>query len=428
MKFIIPVLFLLFTLYRCVPISPTSSGSVAKELIYSNLDYTPSVGMVRLYPALRDDQASLEFPAIALNREGLVLEFDLLEENYRSVSAKYIHCNAGWSPSHLNPIQFLDTYNQFQINDYKYSENTRIPYVNYSSQLPSPTISGNYLLVVYDQDNEDDILFTRRFLVYQQRAFIDAQIVQSSVVSQRERNHQIEFSVRYEGISNVNPIRDFQVVILQNHNWNMQLADLRPTRIQTDQNYLEYRHLNGENNFPAMNEFRFFDLRSIDYRGMHVASIEKETEKVTASIGPDKPRSNLAYTQINNDLNGNFFLQNNDPTDSELQSEYVEVYFELASEKVDGEIYVGSLATNYNFNQDTRMHYNPETQTYQGNLLLRQGYYDYTYWVVADNAPTHAVEGSFWQTVNRYEIMFYYRNPSNNYDELIGYRQILSGN
>lgn len=427
MKFI-QLLLLSIILYRCVPLTPVSSSTPSKVLVFNDKDYEPSIGMSKLYPALRDEQAILEYPVISLNSSGLMLDFDLLEENYRPVAAKFIHCNADWSRSNLTDLQFLSTYNEFQINDYKYSENTRIPYVSYQTQLPSPTKSGNYLLVVYDQNNPDDILFTRRFMVYEQRANIGAQILQSSIVSKRDENHQIEFSVTYEGINNVNPLQDFQVVILQNHNWNMALRGLQPTLMRIDQRYLEYRHFNGENNFPSLNEFRFFDLRSIDFRGMNVSNIQKNTENVQVFINPDKPRKNQSYTQINRDLNGNFFLQNTDPTKAELQSEYVDVFFELKSERIDGNIFIGCLATNYNFNSDTQMHFNPETQSYQGKLQLRQGYYDYFYWVLSDTLPIYEIEGSFWQTVNSYEIMFYYRNPANNYDELIGYREILSRN
>lgn len=418
----LPLLILMVFLSKCVPVTPTS-GVNYTSLTYSNKDYSSYIGMVRLFPESSNENASLENPVIALGRESLHLEFDLLEENYRNLNVRYIHCNVDWTPSDLTSIQFLNDYNEFPVNQYQYSENTQIPYVNYSVTLPSPTKSGNYLLVIYKDNDPRDILITRRFLVFEQKTEMDVQVLQSSLVSKRRVNQELQFGIRYEGLDQVNPLRDFQVVILQNHNWATQLKGLQPTLIREDQGYLEYDHFNGENNFPALKEFRFFDMRSVDFRGMNVAGVRKDTHPIRAYLTPDRSRYHQAYTQINNDLNGNYFLQNTDPNDSPLQSEYVEVHFELISEPISsGEVYVSGQLTNWNFLASNHMEYDQETRSYKGRLLLRQGYYNYLYWVYSENEPADLLEGSSFQTSNQYEILFYYRNAFNNFDELIGYK------
>ena len=55
-------------------------------------------------------------------------------------------------------------------------------------------------------------------------------------------------------------------------------------------------------------------------------------------------------------------------------------------------------------------------------------YYDYMYAVQSETLPYDYFEGSNFQTQNNYEILLYYRSPARNYDELIGYKRILSRN
>jgi len=426
MKYL-PLLAISLLLANCVPVSYTDTAS-QKTILYDNAQYEDNIGMVQLYPLSTDQQASLDYPVIALNSAGLSLVFDLLEQNTSYLNARYVHCNADWTPSRLTDLQFLSTYNEFPINQYNYSSNTRIPYVNYQADLPAPDKSGNYLLVVYRENDRKNVLFTRRFLVFDQRAQIDVEFTPSATVSQRNTNHQLSFGIRYQQIENPNPLREFKVVLLQNHNWHTPITGLQPTLMRPDQNYLEYRHFNGENNFPALNEFRYFDLRSIDYRGMNVVNVRKETDQIQAFLGLDKSRHGLAYSQLINDLNGGFFLENKDPNDGPLQSEYAQVYFELQSEKLEGEVYIAGGFNNWNLTPENMMSYDESTGSYRGWLWLKQGYYDYFYWLKSDKMPFYELEGSHYQTSNDYEILFYYRDPFNNYDELIGYRRVSSGN
>lgn len=418
-------LVLLFS--GCVPIQTTSTYQ-SKRLAFDNFNYESMVGLVQVYPTSNNPNASLDYPVAKIGTKGMTLSFDLLEENYRYIQARYIHCNADWSQSTLADIQFLDSYNEFPINNYTYSSNTRIPYVQYTSVLPLPKIPGNYLIAVYNEGDEQDLLFVRRILVYEPQTTIDLNILRSDIVSKRQENQQLEFAINYRGISNPNPIQDFQVVLLQNHNWNTAIRGLQPTVTRMDQTYMEYQHFNGENNFSGLNEFRFFDIRTIDYRGINVSHIEKKPTGIEVFLQPDKSRGDLAYTQINEDINGNYFLENTDPGDVQSQSEYIEVFFNLKSEPIQGDVFISGFHTNWQSSPKNLMIYNTSTETYQGSLLLKQGYYNYLYWVRSDSEPPDLLEGSNFQTENNYEVLLYYRDPSKNYDQLVGYRKVSSGN
>jgi hypothetical protein len=409
---------------RCVPVS-NSNYVTDKKLLTDNLNYEANVGMVQLYPYNQNLSSDLENPVIPINDpNGFYLEFDLFQETYASLNVRYIHCNRDWSPSNLTSIRFLNEYNSFNITSFQYSANTVKPYVKYDINLPAPSISGNYLVVVSNSQSDRDIILSRRVIVYSNVANATGEVKLSNSVMNRAINQQVAFTVSYQGLDNVNPLRDLYVVLMQNHNWKTTIKGLQPTLVRHDQSFLEYFHFNSENNFPGMNEFRFFDLRSIDYRGMNVVNVQKEENRVLAFLGLDKPRGGLAYSNLINDLNGGYYLVNSDPGDSQLQSEYVDVYFELVSDEIEGHVFVAGQFNNWRLDDQNIMKYDPARNSYRTKLLLKQGYYDYMFWADSPNLVANYFEGNHYQTRNNYEILVYYRDPINNYDELIGYKNI----
>ncbi|MFT6867003.1 MAG: hypothetical protein ACJA08_001841 [Cyclobacteriaceae bacterium] len=416
--------FVASTLLRCVPVS-NSNYVTDKKLLTDNLNYEANVGMVQLYPYNQNLSSDLENPVIPINDpNGFYLEFDLFQETYASLNVRYIHCNRDWSPSNLTSIRFLNEYNSFNITSFQYSANTVKPYVKYDINLPAPSISGNYLVVVSNSQSDRDIILSRRVIVYSNVANATGEVKLSNSVMNRAINQQVAFTVSYQGLDNVNPLRDLYVVLMQNHNWKTTIKGLQPTLVRHDQSFLEYFHFNSENNFPGMNEFRFFDLRSIDYRGMNVVNVQKEENRVLAFLGLDKPRGGLAYSNLINDLNGGYYLVNSDPGDSQLQSEYVDVYFELVSDEIEGHVFVAGQFNNWRLDDQNIMKYDPARNSYRTKLLLKQGYYDYMFWADSPNLVANYFEGNHYQTRNNYEILVYYRDPINNYDELIGYKNI----
>ena len=415
----------LLLLYGCVPAgSPTQSGS-GKTLLYENHDYEGIVGQVQLYPEISNNSYSeLENPVINPTlRTPLKLKFDLFLENFTPVTVRYIHCQADWRPSNLAEIRFLDNYNEFPVDGFEYSANTKIPYVAYSIQLQPPTQPGNYILCAYRGYDKSDILFTRRLLVVGDEVGIQSQLKMTTSVANRWTNQQINFSIDYSRIASpINPLRDLSVVILQNHNWNRAIKNLTPTLIRQDQSYLEYNHFNDENTLPAGNEFRFFDLRAIDYRGQNVGVIKKEENRVIATILKDKSRKNTAYSQLNNDLNGGYYLENRDPGDSQLMSEYVWTFFKLEEEPVTGSVYITGKFNNWNLEDFNKMEYDTASGGYIGKLLLKQGYYNYSYTVVSPYESVNFFEGDFNRSTNDYEIIVYLRDPATNIDRIAGYK------
>jgi hypothetical protein len=74
------------------------------------------------------------------------------------------------------------------------------------------------------------------------------------------------------------------------------------------------------------------------------------------------------------------------------------------------------------------MIYNTETQTYELNTPLKQGYYNYTYVAVDKKNMNDKVEleGNYWETENNYTILLYYKSFTDRNDQLIGVSTIDS--
>ena len=213
---------------------------------------------------------------------------------------------------------------------------------------------------------------------------------------------------------------DVHVNIRQNQRWDNEARDVRPSFIREIQHELDYNFFDDEKMFKGGNEFRFFDLRSLNYPGRNVAHINKNVKPFEAYIIKDKSRHHEVYSQYD-DIDGNYTLENYDYRDRSF-SNYVKVNFSLASPPIKGDVFVTGAFTHWNMNNENKMTYDATQQLYTANLLLKQGWYDYQYMVKSKELPAYYLEGSHFETENFYEIFVYtksYRSPQA--DILVGY-------
>ncbi len=391
--------------------------------MYENIDYQDNIGAVLLFPT---DQGPIAAePVISLGKT-VTLHFDLLADEYDFLYAKLVHCNHDWTKSNLSELDYLQIYNEFPVNNFDYSANTLVNYINYRITLPPPTMSGNYSVMIYRQGQPDTPILTRRFLVVENVVALTAEAKFSSIVSQRQTHHEIVFDVRYNRLNITNPFNDIKVALLQNHNWQTVITDLKPTVSRIDQKVLEYRHFNGENTFPATNEFRFFDARATQFRGQNVAAVFPENGRYICKLGRDFPRADLPYTGLTRDSNGSFFLENRNPGADLIEADYLWVDFQLEAPQYNGDLYVWGKFNNWQLNGSNKMVYDVDRQLYTGRLRLKQGFYDFQYYV--DSDKPHAVEGNFRETENMYEVIVYYNDPFRTFDRIVGYARLSSGN
>ncbi|MGK7396734.1 MAG: DUF5103 domain-containing protein [Candidatus Cyclobacteriaceae bacterium M3_2C_046] len=420
---------IIFLLTTCVPINPTSTDqadeTINKQLILADFVYEENIKSSKIYPFSLSQQNNLTPAVIPLAQNiPLVVEFDDLAEEADDYYARIIHCNAEWKKSILNDIEFVYEYNEFALTDYQYSFNTRIPYVHYRFEVPRVKIPGNFVVVVYRGDNENDIILSQRFVVFMNEVAINMEAGVSSGIVERATNQQLKFTINYADYDITNPYDELKVVLRQNQRWDNAIYDLKPTLIREDQAMLIYDHFTLENNFRGGNEFRFVDLRSVSFIGQNVGRIDVKDYAIDAYLLKDEPRENQAYAQYE-DINGKFIIGNRDPGEDFLEAEYMDVHFFLEKQPINsGDIYITGELTNWNYLPENKMVYDPELEVYTGNLLLKQGWYNYIYEVKGTENPL-IIEGSHFETENEYDLIVYHRPVGARADVVIGYRNLV---
>jgi hypothetical protein len=413
----ITVLSLGFTLYEYPPNN--------KKLLYEDANYEEEIRTVLLYPNTGRATDVFSPPVTALGSNNLVLQFDDLVESHEQYRVKIVPCTYDWKPSQVNNLDILNDFNEFNITKYEYSTDTKIAYIHYTFNLPPIKLPGNYLLVAYRGTDEKDIILSKRFMVFNPNLNIQLMTNLMGISSTNRLNQQIDFKITYENYELINPMESVKVVLRQNQQWYNTITLDRPTFFHEGE--LEYRFFNYENNFSAGNEYRFFDMRSLRYPGQRVANVDFGTRPTTVNIMPDQPRIYQAYAQYN-DLNGDFYIQNQD-TGGSSESDYLYTNFTLlANEALGGEVYVVGKMNNYKMDNSSKMEYNPKRKVYTNSQILKQGIYDYKYLIKGDSLNNNYLEGNHFETENDYEIFVYYRAPSLRGDLLLAYRQITLNN
>ena len=117
------------------------------------------------------------FPVLSLNSsQFIMLKFDDLLNEERTLYYRIVHCDKDWTPSRLREIEYISGFNDERLRNYSYSINTRVPYLHYWQRFPNKDtqfkVSGNYLLIIYE-DKIDYPLLTRRFIVSENKVILD---------------------------------------------------------------------------------------------------------------------------------------------------------------------------------------------------------------------------------------------------------------
>ena len=191
--------------------------------------------------------------------------------------------------------------------------------------------------------------------------------------------------------------------------------------IKEDISELDYRYFNFENNFKAGNEFRFFDIRTTHFGGRNVERTSISETQIDAYLYFDKSRGTEPYS-FNNDLNGGYVIENSEGSNDLLESDYINVHFFLDLKgNINEEIYVGGKLTDWQFEDFNKLKYINASEIYSCSLLLKQGLYDFNYYIPGNIENPTLLEGNHHETKNEYEIIVYYKDPMLNTDVIIGY-------
>ena len=372
--------------------------------------------------------APFSFPMADLKAvyNALMLEFDHLGPELMDYVYTIEHCNQDWKRSQMFEQEYLMGFTEDRIQNITIAQNTRALYTHYYLGLPNRNmrwlLSGNYLLKVYDNTNERQLVLVRRFHVIEPLWGVSAQFVPPAQVDRINTHHEIDFSVKSKNIRIANPQNDMTAYILQNGRWDNAIGPLKPNIMREDQMVFDYQN---KVVFPAGKEWRFFDMRSFDFKGENVKIIQQQFNHFEVTLLTDETRANRPYI-FRKDNNGYFAIDNQNANQTLLQCEYAHVLFSVKQNLPfeEDDVYLFGAFTNWQIDPRFRMNYVPEAEVYALEIPLKQGYYNYQYLVV--NHQTGAIdeeglEGNSYQTRNTYQILLYYRPFGERYDRLLGF-------
>ena len=400
---------------------------------YSDLNYNDNVQTVLLHPVAD----SLAKPIIPLNdmMGKLHLQFDVLANDAPYVYYTFIHCNNDWTQqSDIQQIEYLDGFDSDDIENYSFSLNTMVDYVHYDLVFPTedmtPKISGNYLLIVFENElSPENIYFTRRFMIVDEKSNISANIPRYPFdLSLGTNKQQIEMTISYPDIFNSLAEQYSNVTIQQNGRWDNAVMGIKPTYVYPDN--LSYVN-NVKTVFNSGNQYRRINTSNLNNRPEQTRTVVMEKDYYVVELYPDQKRNLHTYLDEQDLFGEKVIYLERDDRSAATEADYVmvEFFLEWSPVMVNQDVYVMGAITDWNLNEKNKMTYDYERKGYALNLLLKQGYYDYIYAVKdtdAKAADVGVVAGDFWETVNEYTIYLYLFDQINNYDQLIGVKNILS--
>jgi len=376
------------------------------------------------------------YPVIKLNStEQLELTFDDLEANYKNYYYTYQLCNADWSIADLHSFDYIKGFQQVRITTYRNSSIAFTRYINYQATIPdrnsSPSKSGNYLLKVFLDGDTSKLVFTKRFLVVDTKATVGAQVLQPFNGNILKSHQKLKVGVNINQQVSVFNQQDVKVVLLQNFGWVSAQYLLRPNIYRG--NYFEY---NDESNttFAAGKEWRWIDLRSLKLMSERMVRLDKQPTRTDVYVKPDTDRKHQVYLYYR-DLNGFYTIENSDNQNPYWQSDYGYVHFSFfpPGNKAypEKDVFIYGELSNYTLNNDSKLEFNEEKGAYEKTLLLKQGFYNYSYVTLPvkkgnENFSFENTEGNYWGTENSYQVLVYFRSFGGRSDELIAYTSINS--
>ncbi|MCM1292897.1 MAG: DUF5103 domain-containing protein [Bacteroides sp.] len=372
-------------------------------------------------------------PVIYLDTDDYItITFDELADERRYMRYELIHCDAAWRPDGLVAPEYLDGFNEGTIDDFEYSQATLVHYVNYRLTIPNdvmrPTVSGNYLLRIFDENDPEATLLQVRFCIVERKMEVDAKVSSRTDIDYNLGHQQLSIYVDTDNAPVDNIYTDFAVVVEQDGRIDNMVTVNRPTLVAGGT--LEFVH-NQQLIFDAGNEYRRMEAVSTTYPGMGVADITYADPIYHITLFTDLPRHDMPYSYDQTQF-GRFKVREYNSDDSDIEADYVMVHFSLdMPELTDCDIFIDGDMVQRRFSPESRMVYNRAKGLYENAMLLKQGAYNYQYLVVKRDGSTAGsaapIEGNHYQTNNQYLIKVYQRRPGERYDRLVGVTMITSG-
>lgn len=380
-----------------------------------------SVRTIQLYPA--QDERSL--PVTTLN-EGppLTLEFDLMADEGRSLTVRFIHYDRNWRRD-LSPNQALESYTDDALVEYQSSRGTQVDYTHYTYQFPNDDIqfrvSGNYVLQVTERGLRDSVLFEQPFFVTEGEGTLETGAERIPIPGQQQPSVRplARFTPpqRLQG----NPF-GYSACFLRNGRFDDLRCEGRP--LLSSQPRLQFEVDRRRAFAPIPSDY------ALDLGNLRVSPQIERTDRTVSPyrvlLEPDYAR--FSGGTIDAFLNGQIVVREavEGRLDPALTAEYVRTTFAYVppdEQPLPGGLTVAGSFSGMNPARGTAMDWRSGRGRYEGEVLLKQGRYQYFY---EPGTPALKEELRRMQSIRRqstYTTFLYYEDLSEGTDRLLQVRR-----
>lgn len=404
---ILRILILLLSVVSC----PLSTNAQTQQIFNRN---------IKTLTLTVDDDPTLPPYLLYASRQYIDIEWDEMSHDYKRYRYHIDHCDWDWNVTDgIFESDYLEGLNDQLVEDFEKSFNTTQIYTHYKLRVPSKEIrlrlSGNYRVLIYEEDEEDTPVLEARFCIYEREAGIIAQLSSNTDIDFNDRHQQMTLSIGYGSLAVIDPEQELKVIVMQNRRWDSRVEGLVPNVRKP--NGIEFTH-NRNLIFPAGNEYHRFEILDVHRTATGVDRIDWFEPYYHATLFPAVIDHSYSYTE---DQNGVYVVRSSDNYDDWTTAEYVVVHFFLESPRLEGgDVYVSGWWAGQTFNPDCKMEYDEARECYHAAILLKQGYYSYEF--IQKDGLMQRTMGSFYETENEYEVLVYFRQQGARYDRLSGFR------
>lgn len=398
--------FLLFQSVNGQTIFPTQS--FVEEVGYLKVSVVGLEESYRFYPYVYWDSG-----------ERVRIDFDLLEDVPRTLYYTLEHCSSEWLPTDINPIESHSGNPSAQVLESIPSRGTRVSYRSYSIMIGeemAPQLSGNWLVKVFDQRNEENPILQAAFAICEREVDVRGDVSYKTPKGNYTQFQNVEVFLS-SGEYNFSKEAHKHIVTIGQNGSSYRYQTLQfPGAVYANSWEFSYDH--GAL-FPAGNEFFAWEILSDKYNGMGVEKSWVDQGKRYLHLYPNRISSSHPYVE-RHDVNGRRLVRNTDMPDWDSSTDYYEVEFTLYSSELSSlsSPFLEGEAFDFLPKDLREMRYDATLGAYIGSVLVKGGYVSYRY--SDQESGENQVMGDYYQTENEYTIFCYRRRLGEKFDRLVG--------
>lgn len=389
---------------------------------------SPNVQTIQLYqftPGTRSIEVGAEearLPVVRLpgrrGNERIKLEFDLMESTGRPLSVYFYHANLAWRRDMI-PGEYMAAFHRGDLFDYEMSRGTQVQYSHFEYVFPNESvdfrISGNYILRVTEQGQEEEVLFERPFFVTENATALQLGVDNVMVGSGFPSAQPVaSFRPPEDLLGNV---FSYNTCFVQNGLYARTRCSDNPS-LMNQPDLLFY--LQPEMAFEPQGADYFLDLSTLQVGGQ-VLRTDYNATPYRVTIQPDYARFPASGHEPL--LNGQPAVSSvvRDVGDPDTEGEYVRVLFSYVppeEEVLSGGVLITGSFNGWTFDLANQLTWVPEEKRYEGEILIKQGQYEYRY-TSPDRRLARLLRTNMPRQENLYSAFVYYSDASLTTDRLL---------